>query len=209
MTLLDELRKELGVNYEQALRAMVRLVYNGVDIHGIRYKGKLYRELPNTWAYRNDFTPEEMKFECDGYEYCDCQLEIDRIYVNSSDIEFEWSWGDCDNEYIKDDLELEEVDLGSWFIKLPKRMDEILFPGTIHVVNDCGENTDHRGSDHCQLWIPFENSELTDPTLGEFLKALFLAKSHHFDKWYELYCGIKLSHKEGEWVANLEFDHGS
>ncbi|HAA58993.1 MAG TPA: hypothetical protein DCE42_29835 [Myxococcales bacterium] len=100
--------------------------------------------------------------------------------------------------------------LASQLEELPHEVDRVVFEGTLTLQNLSGENTDHRGADHCLLILPFrERITLHHPTVRELVEALFVVKSHKFDTWYELYCGCTLEEGDDGVVISLEMDHGS
>lgn len=84
------------------------------------------------------------------------------------------------------------------------------------VITNCnGINDDHRGSDHTRLILDFHPAVSIKPKhnrirLADLTDACYRIKSHKFDYWYELYCGIK-SHKTSSntFMATVTYDHGS
>lgn len=81
--------------------------------------------------------------------------------------------------------------------------------------NISGFNHDHRGSDHTRIELPFTDRIRLTPVDGkikflDLVQACFDIKSHKFDLWYELFCGIKKFRLEGgDGIATIVFDHGS
>uniref|UniRef100_A0A6C0EQ66 Uncharacterized protein n=1 Tax=viral metagenome TaxID=1070528 RepID=A0A6C0EQ66_9ZZZZ len=209
MTMLKELSCMLNKDLKSTLQILISILFRNASIHSITYQGKTYRELPNSWVHReNDFNEEEKNLECTGVNWdddCDVMYSTEAVYA--SEIEFTWSWDDLDEHPDYENMTLQAKD---FLQHLEDKMDEVVFPGLIRLENVSGENDDHRGSDHCLLSLPFESVELENPTLREFLKGLFLNKSHHFDKWYEMYIDSRIIERpNGMWVVQLEFDHGS
>jgi hypothetical protein len=97
-----------------------------------------------------------------------------------------------------------------WFLGLEQRPHEVLTYSTVTITNPHGVNTDHRGSDHCAIALPFQDQiVLESPTVKEFVDALYLLKSHKWDKWYELYSGCQIKKKGRSFKIDLDFDHGS
>lgn len=79
----------------------------------------------------------------------------------------------------------------------------------LYIINPHGKNNDHRGSDHCQIALPFEQIlKIELPiNLQDLYSALYTLRSHKWDRNYELYTGCKVNLKEEKVV--LKFDHGS
>lgn len=101
------------------------------------------------------------------------------------------------------------------FIKILTNAENLLDLKICHedviLTNRSGENNDHRGSDHCLLKLPFSPEvHLKAPTLRQFIDALYLIKSHKFDKWYELFIDSDWDMGETDKiVVSIKFDHGS
>lgn len=89
--------------------------------------------------------------------------------------------------------------------------DKIIFKNNITMTNDMGIHEDKRGNNYCRVLAIFlDEIELENPTLKEFVNGIWTLKSHKFDKWYELYCGISdYENIDGNIKLNLDFDHGS
>ncbi len=85
--------------------------------------------------------------------------------------------------------------------------------GDLHLINSCGFNEDHRGSDHTMIKLDFHDDyELPDMcSLEEFANACYRLKSHKFDYWYELFCGCSVTRDEDNNTVTItiSFDHGS
>lgn len=100
---------------------------------------------------------------------------------------------------------------------LQRDLDAVLFNHPIVVEHDHKEpNTDHRGSDHTAIILPFKRRVGSQRcTLRHFIDALYMIKSHKFDHNYEMFLGCKcetvlndnLSPRETHIIVN--FDYGS
>lgn len=226
-TIIDNLSVLVGLSSNICLRYLTNYLYKNTDFIGAKYNGKIYKELPNMWAMRDDFTKEDLEKECEGY--FECETDFKKISVDLSDpknifneISFLYSYrNDIDQE--TEDDEDDEDDEGKYnsrfttepvieFLQsLVEKDKETLINGDIKIQNPYGINKDHRGSDHCELVLPFMNKiKLSSPSLREYISALYLLKSHKFDKWYELYIGSLIKKtKSGNRLVVLKFDHGS
>ena len=89
---------------------------------------------------------------------------------------------------------------------------DIVLDRTVLLVNPEGVNRDHRGSDHCQVELPFQSK--VEVKQGQSLVALadglWRAKSHKFENWYEWVSGVDIVKLKGD-IAELTLwvDHGS
>ena len=85
--------------------------------------------------------------------------------------------------------------------------------GNISIVNPCGFNDDHRGSDHTRIILDHtDTSHVTNGcTLYDLANACYRLKSHKFDNNYELFneSTIVTSKHSNEYTITLSFDHGS
>jgi hypothetical protein len=160
-----------------------------------KYYGKYVQ--PHLYSRRYQrYPPSQPYVDSDSYsdstDYCD-----NDSYSDSTDY--------CD-ETIKINEKLKK-----YLQTLNIRREDIFINGTIKLKNENGINHDHRGADHCFLRLPFKDEiTLNDPTLEKFVSALYLLKSHKFDKWYELYNKAEITENaNGNVVAILSFDHGS
>lgn len=104
-------------------------------------------------------------------------------------------------------------------IPLPDGMKKIV----LH--NLCGNNNDHRGSDHCIAKLAFKSKlTLIEPTVDDFIRGLIYVRSHKFENWYELYASSTAKYiltkvisinedvsleEEGLVKIEITFDHGS
>lgn len=203
------------------LKYIIRMIMKSTHLIGAEYIGALYKELPNQWHHRDDFTEEELEKSCNSYWECDANF--DKINVDSEYIKYIWKqskynsvddinyYFECECE-CKIECECEEVNENTYeYLKnLYDKKEQIFFNGKLHIYNNDGINDDHRHSDHCELNLPFEPEViLQNPTLDELIMALYKLKSHKFEDHYELYCGCKITNVNDGYKLELEFDHGS
>jgi len=82
---------------------------------------------------------------------------------------------------------------------------------TIKFYNPHGYNEDHRGSDHCKIRLPFNDTieRNTFLTLQDFAIIYYTMKSHKWDTNYEMFCGATHTKYNHNIFIRLEFDHGS
>jgi len=81
----------------------------------------------------------------------------------------------------------------------------------IHLYNHCGENEDHRGSDHTKIILDFHDHYILNSncSLQQFADACYRVKSHKFDYWYELYSDAQIMEQTDTYYIDISFDHGS
>jgi hypothetical protein len=190
---------EMAKKYQSStemLTSFVKNIYDNTHFEAIEINNKIYRELPNAWQYKNtrdenSITNEKLICQSDWYDGCTIKRKT-----------------------IKPDTKYKFIiDYGSYSKKYLKKK---IFSGNaiLHIKNNDGYNTDHRGSDHFKYVIPYSDSaRLINPTLKDLIDALYLVKSHKCDKWYELYIDTLFTIKKGKYVNEyniiLDFDHGS
>ena len=200
---LNDTEYEAKMNVNFLTEAFIKGVLDEVHFEGIKINGKKYYELDNKWEGRNikkhPYTHQEKELLCDEYTAgCALTGKILEIPYGSR-----WDF---------------LIDYG----KNPKGIEEKLFKNTTYLklINMSGFNDDHRGSDHFMYKMPYSESvTLKNPTLGEFVDALYLIKSHKVDLWYELFCQAKINinsfdeidvdDQENKLEIKLIFDHGS
>jgi hypothetical protein len=107
-----------------------------------------------------------------------------------------------DSEYILDD---------GLIYNLPStvNLNKVLLIGKpLTIYNFYDVNPDHRGSNHCKIFLEYyPEQHITLPiTLYELAIVYYRAKGNKFDKNYEMYCGIK-KNKYGKY--EIQMDHGS
>ncbi|BBM83866.1 hypothetical protein [Candidatus Uabimicrobium amorphum] len=214
-SIIEEM-KEFGLDTNEAFNILVKAIFRSTMFRGAEYDGTMYNELPNIWGSASEKGVEK-KYCCNSdhsfaeyYENAECAMDvIDRVEADFSDIQFCWDWEGVDCEIDEYELENEEAIL-EYLESLPDKEDQVVIDSIVTMRNDMGANSDHRGSDHCLLVLPFTTrTQMKSPTLREFISHLYLLKSHKFDGWYEMYC--RLSAKELEYTCELDlsFDHGS
>ncbi len=172
-------------------------------------------------SVNNNFTKDEEEKRCSGYDECNIKYNI---IEPKEDIRLLWEFDNesyervikyLDQYYEDEDNENYMKFKSNAVTNYLKKFDNIdtnklFFNGILKINNTSGFNDDHRGSDHCELKLPFvDNIVLEDPTLYDFVSALYKLKSHKFDKWYELYTNCKVTEIDNGYRIDLEFDHGS
>jgi hypothetical protein len=85
---------------------------------------------------------------------------------------------------------------------------DLFYKGKLIIKNlENNGSGDRRGKDECLIDLPHETYiELIDPTLEQFIDALWLIKKHKFDIWYELSGGSKISYENNTLV--IIWGHG-
>lgn len=190
---------------------LVRFSYETTKFSHIIYKNKEYYPRTNKW-YRGPTPRPESKHdrdeECDGYY--ECQTNPSIYPKKSSEPEYVIEY-----DYNKLDDEPEEP------YKIPKlikkigkcKIHNISISGydAIIIKNIAGVNGDHRGSDHCKVYLRYHSSvELKCPVkMTDFIESLYKIKSHKFDEWYEMYLRSNITIKKNKLIISIDFDHGS
>lgn len=223
MTIVDEIieASDRKISVADVLRDVTSLMMRTTMCIGGEYNGSIYEELPNMWSEGENLNAEQKKKVCDGYD--ECEAEYDVIEPDEDKpVRILWKFNadirgeiddmlkgayDDDPKYIFKDND----GVIDYLTSLPKvDTSRQFFDGTVVLKNPHGVNDDHRGSDHCEIELPFFSSrKLTDPTFEQFVASLYKLKSHKFDTNYEMYCGSKVSRRRGDYYVNLTFDHGS
>ena len=208
-SIVEKFSDEFGCNLEISIKFLIQALYGGSEFIGAEKNGVTYKELPNDWVNRDDFTDEEAKMECDGYDECNKSYEPIDLDINEDNFIVKKSKSFDVNYYYFPDLKSKNKDIKSFLKKLFKK-NAIFINNQIKIKNPRGENEDHRGSDHCKILLPFNTSSIMNsPTLETFIKNLYLLKSHKFDKNYEMYCSCIVVNKNESVIITLTFDHGS
>ncbi len=171
---------------------------------------------------------------CDGYEDCENFKKYNRINVDSiSNVNYTFSgtidvddlkmWidgyeDDEDEEEDEDELnknntepEVNKIILEMSQLNLPPREIKFISTTDIVIINDCGFNGDHRGSDHTTLKLPWVDRVHLGKefTFHDLLSANANLKSHKFDNNYELFCTTNCKAMNDLIKVELHFDHGS
>lgn len=200
---MNDIEYEAKMNVNFLTEAFIKGVLDEAKFEGIQLNDKKYYELDNKWECRNvkkhPYTRKEKELLCDEYtDGCALTGKVQQIPFGSR-----WNF---------------LINYG----KNPKGIEEYLFKNTTYLTlhNTSGFNDDHRGSDHFMYTMPYHSQvTLKNPTLGEFIDALYLIKSHKVDLWYELFCQAKINvnsfdeidvdDKANKLEIKLIFDHGS
>jgi hypothetical protein len=81
---------------------------------------------------------------------------------------------------------------------------------SVELINTCGINEDHRGSNHTDIQLDFNpNWVLRGSTLRDLVEGMYRVKSHKFDYNYELFCGSQITKVKNGIRIEFDFDHGS
>jgi len=177
------------------------------------FNDKPYYELFNMWqnkevTNRPDYDSD---IECDGSDDCDIDEDI-LIYPNNDD-KLEYvieKHKDMKHMYSL----FENCDINLLEKIHNNDLDKIFLVGyeKLTICNVRGWNDDHRGSNHCRIVL----DQICDIniqnmiTMKQFIDICYQLKSHKWDTWYELYCGIKyFGTKKNKISLSITFDHGS
>lgn len=205
---------EVNDNVKNFFVSIIKLIYDSYKISHVNYEKQNYFNCSNMWSGgkpNNDHTYCHYDLECNGYEYCESHRsnifnDNSLIYVYNRNINYDddvEEFDDC-NELVKQIYNyLIENDDDDVIIKFKK---------SIILKNKRGINKDHRGSDHVPIKLPFYSKiELGKTvTLKNLIDACYKIKSHKFDYWYELYCGVSsITKVENKLNVYVDFDHGS
>jgi hypothetical protein len=213
---------------------IIRYIYKLAQIRFIKYNSKLYFQMTNKWngGIPKNISQEEKELlghedcSCDGYWDDECKLlnkKWKKTNPSSSELEYIYNYDEGALKVVCQDIHKS--------IKIPlKKIHNFIFdlksnPETqvssikflvskpLIITNPNGINTDHRGSNHTKLILPF----VSNVTLGEkftfkdLINTMYQIKSHKFDYWYEFYCAVIISSKKNspDIKINVSYDHGS
>ena len=189
---------------------IVEHCYNSADISHVVYENKNYFNCTNKWYQRPKGVADshDLNKKCNGYDSDECEFKLGKKTPTNPD-EVKYILKTQHNL----DPECENKELMEKIVKY--EFDDTILEGYEYIIlrNDRGINHDHRGSDHCWIDLDFyERYEMKGPiTLLDFAKGLYRIKSHKFDNWYEMFCGIEThAYKSGKFLEiTVDFDHGS
>lgn len=187
----------------------------GFRIDWIHSRGKYYYNCSTIWRdadiqkmILNGVVPCHADRACEGDHECYGPDIYGQIVVDQFDYVFS---GNIDLDYIADDQDdHEENPIHPLLPQLVRDPRDIKFvaDADVTLVNNCGINDDHRGSNHTLLYLPFVESVSLgrEFTFFDLLTANANLKSHKFDNNYELFCEAFIN-EQGQ--VELVFDHGS
>jgi len=220
-------------NFWLQLFAVVNRDY---QIDWIKYKNKNYFNCENTWydaeeilekMKEKNILPAHINHECCEYDECENKFKYNKTNTNISDIEYVFS-GSIDLEDLADRVDdkhdnnnkninpesnykINKIILMISKLKLEPKEIKFISEFNIKIVNKCGFNHDHKGSNHTLLKLPWidEVNLGKEFTFFDLLSANYNLKSHKFDKWYELYCDVSCEKLNDLVIISLNFNHGS
>jgi hypothetical protein len=205
-----QFQKILVVSDPKILDKLFKYLATVTSFHHIKFNGLHYYETGNMWESYNikKRPPYDPDTECNEYRRCKRKPTIyatinDRIkYI----LKFDYSEK---NILSKKDKKYNELVLQI----LPYKLKNVLLIGfdKLIIKNGCGPNNDHRGSDHCNVFLPMHNKVNIKKygTLYNLAIAYYKLKSHKWDNHYEMFSGSKTVIHEGNVKVTLDFDHGS
>uniref|UniRef100_A0A6C0C9F3 Uncharacterized protein n=1 Tax=viral metagenome TaxID=1070528 RepID=A0A6C0C9F3_9ZZZZ len=181
------------------------------SFHHIKFNGQRYYETSNMWETHK--IKKRPKYDIDHpcYGYGECELST-LIYPKGEDL----------IRYVLrcnyDVAEMLSQDEQPKFLKFVEQMSKyklknVMFVGfnNLTIKNTCGRNEDHRGSNHCNIYLPMHDKVVMTKfaTLYDLAIAYYRLKSHKWDRWYELFSYAMPVRKKNDIIVNLVFDHGS
>lgn len=205
--------KILSIDNLEILNFTFEYISKVTHFHHIELNGNPYYETDNMWStYAIKKRPSyDENILCKAYLKCDRKPII---YPNTHDkikyiLRYYYGQGECDSE-VDEPQYVEFVSQIS-----PYKLKNILLIGfnNLTVINKCGENKDHRGSNHCNVFLPMHNNVNMKKyaTLYDLAIAYYKLKSHKWDNNYEMFCGVNTRMRKGSGNAKVffTFDHGS
>lgn len=182
----------------KTIELLVRQIYGQTRLKYVMVGDTIYRQRNNIWA-----TGEVEDENADCCEACFPEYDDEKCPhsepVEAKDpIKYVMDYGtigtkiasveDC--PFLENYTAKQRQDV----LKILQRdLDAVLFNHQIVVEHDHEEpNTDHRGSDHTAIILPFRRRIGSKRcSLRHFIDALYMIKSHKFDQNYEMFCGCK------------------
>ena len=218
----------IDISNGSILHDLFHLIHESTSFHHVTFNGLPYYEMTNIHQNMtiidhvnpfNDKKPIEHIIrpsydidvvcnDSDIEEADDCgatifPTSIDRVkYI----LKYKKKW--MDNDYYEPkNIELLKQIFGTNFKK-------VLLVGfkSLKLVNRNGINHDHRGSNHCNIYLKFyPNVHITQFTsLNTLAKSFYKLKSHKWDSWYEMFSDVNfMTNINHDIVVHLNFDHGS
>lgn len=222
----------IGINIydKNTIKTLFRYAYNAMEFSHVIFNGLPYYESTNKWYSERGHALKGLP----GYEIPNIHNEFTKRPDYDPDVQCA-KYGRCEISdatliYPTPDDSLEYVVekkvndfTDSYFEKRNKELlnqihisdlNKIFLVGykKIFLTNNMGWNCDHRGSNHCKIFLKQDcNIEIHGIiTMKMFVDACYKLKSHKWDNWYELFCGSKhIRFDDGNIIAVVDFDHGS
>jgi hypothetical protein len=195
-----------------------RCVAKTFELDSVTHNGVTYYNGKSLW-----YTPEVGRdvLKCNGYEGCDCAHKRLRLPLNA-DVKYHLIFAPDDELFEEEeDAEVRRI-YNAFKSSDPYRgivstdndaaLDtKYAFDKPLTIVNSCGVNDDHRGSDHTKIVLDFHEEINLPSTCSaiELIDTFFRLKSHKFENWYEMYCGCEVDDVGVKYIVSLDFDHGS
>jgi len=222
----------IGINIydKNTIKTLFRYAYNAMEFSHVIFNGLPYYERTNEWyserghMFRGlpgtEIVKEHHEFsirpdhdpDIPCKKYSKCAINKDTLTYPSPDDRLEYVvekkvddftsgyFDKCDKELLN---QIHVLDLNKMFLIGYKK---------ISLINKMGWNDDHRGSNHCKIFLS-QNYIITIKgmiTMKMFVDACYKLKSHKWDNWYELFSGTKhIRFDDGNIIAVVDFDHGS
>jgi hypothetical protein len=191
---------------EQAISHYIEYIYNATHCVGAITDNKFYRgiETSTSRGYEDDevILPAGV-IEIESDDSDDGTIEAD-------DVKLVWNKHEYDDYERFSDIYDMTINEYQSMVDTLHRQQDLFFRGKIVLMNMSGFNDDRRGKDSCPVILPYCHSvELIDPTIEQFIEALWLIKSKKFDIWYEMWSSAKIIIDGDKTILKCEFDHGS
>lgn len=194
----------------KTIKSLLRYTTTVTTFHHIELNGKPYYETENMWCSSNtserpDYDPDT---PCNGYRDCEHKASIHPTKDDKIKYCFKYDYN------IHNIVEHDDPKCDLLIANLARHeLKNVLLTGIdeINIINPCGRNADHRGSDHCRVLLPaFQKITLQKHfTLHDIVIAFYNLKSHKWDRHYEMFVGSEVEfYGRIAWVE-LSFDHGS
>ena len=185
------------------IEQLVPLLYENTLCVGGQSENITYKELPNIYSNRNDFTAAEKKLKCTGKLRCRIRKKINKIVYDDIKLLWDFLYYDKKTKEVCFDClskksypKLLSNKAMNFMKNFESMRNDVFCDGSMRVRLIESDNTmhEHLGSNHCLISLPHESEIIfIDPTLNEFVCALYLIKTKKFNNQYETYSGCKIS----------------
>ena len=212
----DTLRINIYKSSTKFIEGLFLYINECTQFSHVVHNNRAYYEMSNTWGSppkKSQRPKHDPDIKCDEYMDPDKCAGRPTIWPKNSDTlkyKIKYLGEDCLDEKLFTDAKIDIKPIEQLMRYNPRK---VILHGfdNLYLKSSNRASDDHRGSNHCKVFLDFMTEKSTDAPirLHDLVLSFYEFKQNKWNKWYELFCGVSIKKKNGDLTLTFAYDHGS